>query len=601
MNPSAAATDLNGDGLTDYLMPGYRNFSSLLQDRRNLPNRIYLQRPDSHTLQDATQNLPQPKLSNFTTCLADAPAGLSPEALSQYLFNCDRPEACVEELMEGCPAAKLAQVQGGCSWNSRRSSVYLNACIATCTSDCSPEVSANLDSPHFDPDAAAAVQGTVNYCGLNGSCQATCRTPMDPAQTAWRRMLESPQFQNPDNAYMMVEESGHVVPIDFDGDRDMDLVSSDIHQGLRLFENDGTGRFSKLPASRFPCPLAAGQGGVQVVDIDRDQRPDLLVIREERAVEAWLNRYTPESRENPGAYFVQANIRPAGETKTYKFQPFGNPSGDLAAFVVSSIRSVDGQSYFTLKKMLGAGVTVAGLPNPYRSSELELASGGRASLACLNHRTREILQPCPENLLQVRRATPQWGAIQVVGVVDINGDGASDLVAGPTGWSEPMLQQLEETGFLSPVLTLLLGNHADPAVSTYTDASSQILYLPADGTPTSHLDPATGVDRQVQRVAGFNFEDFDGDGDPDLLVVDFAKLIYFENLGRDCWRGLAATPGARCMVQRTERAFPSGGHGYDGLYGPKNYGATAGDFNGDGRRDFMLRAAGEDLLFEQQP
>jgi len=55
------------------------------------------------------------------------------------------------------------------------------------------------------------------------------------------------------------------------------------------------------------------------------------------------------------------------------------------------------------------------------------------------------------------------------------------------------------------------------------------------------------------------------------------------------------------MIQRTERAFPGGGHGYDGLYGPKNYGATVGDFNGDARLDFMLRAAGEDLLFEQQP
>jgi len=45
MNATSAAEDLNGDGLTDYLMPGYRNFSSLLQDRRYLPNRIYLQRP----------------------------------------------------------------------------------------------------------------------------------------------------------------------------------------------------------------------------------------------------------------------------------------------------------------------------------------------------------------------------------------------------------------------------------------------------------------------------------------------------------------------------------------------------------------------------
>lgn|GEM_PF-7119771 len=64
---------------------------------------------------------------------------------------------------------------------------------------------------------------------------------------------------------------------------------------------------------------------------------------------------------------------------------------------------------------------------------------------------------------------------------------------------------------------------------------------------------------------------------------------------------MAANPAAKCMIQRTERAFPGGGHGYDGLYGPKNYGATVGDFNGDARLDFMLRAAGEDLLFEQQP
>jgi|GEM_PF-4484724 len=412
--------------------------------------------------------------------------------------------------MEGCPNGKLAQVQAACSWNTRRSLEYRSACLATCTSDCSVEVSGNSNSPDYDPDAAAIVQTIPNYCGLNGSCQATCQTPLDTSQTAWRRTLESPQFINPDNSFMMIEESGHLATLDFDGDGDKDIVASDTHQGVRLFENDGAGLFNTLPASRLPCALAGGQGGVKVTDIDRDGRSDILLVREERAIEAWLNRYTPETREGAGPYFVQANIRPLNETKTYKLQAFTAPSGNLTAFLFSTISGPQGAQVFGLKKMIGAGLDNRGLPLRYNSSPLTLAAGGNASLACLNHQTREFLQPCPDNLLQVRRATPQWGAIQAVGVVDINGDGASDVVAGPIGWSEPMLRQLEETGFLSPVLTLLLGNHADPAVSTYTDASSQLLYLPAEGTPTSHLDPVSGTDRQVQRIAGFNFEDFDG-------------------------------------------------------------------------------------------
>jgi hypothetical protein len=275
------------------------------------------------------------------------------------------------------------------------------------------------------------------------------------------------------------------------------------------------------------------------------------------------------------------------------------PEASLSSFLISGIETRnDGTRHFALRGLHPSGFAANGAINTLTPGPVFLVDGTRAGLSCKDHRTGVISQPCPALITQYE-ATAQ-GMINTLEIADIDQDGNRDLILGPSGWNEHHTELLSRFGNVSPVLTLLLGNQPDPAQSRYLDVSPQVQYLAASGLSSNHLDPVLGVDRQVQMVMGTNAADFDGDGDLDLLVVDFNKVVYYDNQGRDCWLRARQDGRVRCLVERTSIAFPGGSHGYDGVYGPKNYGATVGDFNHDRRLDFFLRAAGEDLLYEQQ-
>ena len=69
----------------------------------------------------------------------------------------------------------------------------------------------------------------------------------------------------------------HVPPVDFDNDGDLDFISliSQEHERVELFRNDGKGNFTSELIFAAPDP-AYGSSGIELVDMDGDQDPDIL-------------------------------------------------------------------------------------------------------------------------------------------------------------------------------------------------------------------------------------------------------------------------------------------------------------------------------------
>jgi len=108
--------------------------------------------------------------------------------------------------------------------------------------------------------------------------------PRSPAGTApfsrieaWHLGVDRPNlFSIGDMTLPMAQAPGSIAAADMDNDGDQDLVLSDIHGGIKIFLNDGTGKFKKhhlgIPAiNSLPIMLAVP------VDINNDGCPDLII------------------------------------------------------------------------------------------------------------------------------------------------------------------------------------------------------------------------------------------------------------------------------------------------------------------------------------
>jgi hypothetical protein len=506
-----------------------------------------------------------------------------------------------------------------CSWFKRRSLDLVLQCNAQCTLDCKKVD----EGSELSISLANILQLNPGYCtpALPNDCFEQCNLPFvnqganPPAAAAWTQLLGVDGQVSESADIPMIEETIKTVGIDFNQDGRMDIATSERFQPISLFEQLEDGRFQTVPAERLPCPIWGNisgfiNGGLITLDYDQDGRTDLLLTRESQPLELWLNRHTPE---NVGKLFQAVNLRPAGTPPSYVLKEGLRPQGAPPAFFVSSLlkrRDAKGIALrdannreiqdwalrrWTSPQNLGAPLIDAAVP-------FEGLNEG-AGLSCLDHRT-QTLRRCPPEVTQVRLGTANQisASIKVIETADINGDGNPDLLLGPIGWREVTDHLLDEPGaaqLLSPVTTLLLGNSPDMGTSTFRDASQEVRFNLQAGTQISLRNPADGIDRQVQQIYGILPRDFDSDQDVDLVIVDFTTVIYLENQGRGCWQAQANDPSLRCLIERTAEAFPRATHGFDGLYGMKNYGAESGFFNADPRPDFILRAAGEDIVLEQ--
>lgn len=92
-----------------------------------------------------------------------------------------------------------------------------------------------------------------------------------------------------------------VVAADFDGDRDLDLIVFVDTAAPRFVENDRLGRFRARELTDLD-PRGPVNGGL-VVDLNKDGRPDLVMVLPEGRMTAWLNAPLKSESGPPGFTF----------------------------------------------------------------------------------------------------------------------------------------------------------------------------------------------------------------------------------------------------------------------------------------------------------
>ncbi len=652
-------------GSAAYLMPGYLNFNPLFQSKRNLKDTYYGMKTGGFTpgFEDLSAYLnPQPKMANYEACMADAAArGIrEPSPLSDFMANCDHPEACQAALHLQCTDAQIAAktgVGGGagflssCSWNTFKAASMLVACNAQCMEDCD-----KVNDQSADLNLLGILGRTPLYCAQDQTvCKTQCSIAFEngggtpPHNDAYDRLLgrvnSSSGSVKVEQA--LIEQTGSMTGIDFDGDGRTDLVSEATYQGTTLYRNigpdpaaPGPDRFAAVDPSHLPCPLSNNpmeNGSVIAIDFNHDGRMDLIHIRKEQPVELWLNQLAPGANlAAPGKWFLAYNLRPNDPQiapKAYATK-IVERDGKPPVFFVSDVqtRTDNSGADFTIEKWIPGGVNGSGLnrgrpvnylrpqaiANDASSLGALLLKDGvtRAGLACLDHTNGTLTNPCPRNISLVKLGDTNFihGSVSAIEVADIDGDGNLDLILGPTGWREIVENFLpgggsDDAHFTSPRMTLLLSDSADIATARFEDASRHVQYNMLDAPRLSFTvsggalpeGNGTGINytSDVQFVTGISAADFDGDGDIDLLITDFSGPVYLQNEGRDCWLAAATQPDKRCLTPILT-AFGSGMTGFNGITGLKNYGSTVFDVNRDGLLDFVMRAAGEDIVYLQR-
>jgi hypothetical protein len=625
--------------LTAYLVPGTRNFAGLAQNLRNLPNGISRAGETFINVENFLDS--NPKQENLNACLRSGEAMRAQDALqlSQVISNCDRPEACTQELVASCGAQwgrKSPAFQTSCSWFSRRQVNYQMACRAQCRADCTESQGNNADRNLME-----ILSRIPNYFGedcegnLAGACMEQCDAEfLDgvlPGNEAFTRIISN--YRNVKFEPVTIEQGSAVVAFDYNGDGLLDILSEETYQGSHLYRNEGPlnganfDRFGLVPAEKLPCSLfnrAIENGGVLPLDFDEDGKQDLLHIRTDGPLELWRNLYSAalEAQGNLPKYFEAFDLRPELGTKIYTLAE-SRVAGSLPSLYVGSIQDRPNtqpvQRDFVLERWdppaQGIGRflrrTVEFAP-PAAGANALVQPQGRVGLTCKNHLTGVLSNPCPPEIT-LYRSTPTndpSGSIKDIEISDINGDGINDLILGPEGWREiadgVLRNPAAGANFYSPVVTLLIGDNVDPKLSRFRDFSSQVQYsaLRPLGYSMSWNVDGQEIDVEVHQVTGIESADFDRDGDVDLLITEFTRPVYLENQGPLCWQGLlsgVAQPGMRCLIDRSKQVFRVGDLGFNGVTGLKNYGSTVFDVNGDGRLDFVLRSAAEDQVFIQGP
>jgi Flp pilus assembly protein TadD len=331
---------------------------------------------------------------------------------------------------------------------------------------------------------------------------------------------------------------GGLTLADVDGDGRLDLVSVG-PGGLRLYLNDG-GRLVDATLGRGLDPALTG-AGVVAADVDNDTRPDLLV----------LGPSGPRLYHNDGARFADVT---AG-------------AGLESAGPALSAALVDADHDGDLDILLAATTALDGRALPHRlfqndgtarfkdvAAAAGLGGAATAGVAVVptdfdNHRDVDLLVAGPRavQLFQNQR------------------DGTFRDVAAAVGLGAVRAARSVTTGDLNQddVPDLVFAVEGGPAVVAMSNGKG--------GFAPSDLPEAARDARQVL-VA-----DYDGDGLLDLLVLRADGLRVLRNLGGGAWADVTAAAVPAASAARGAAGF------------------AAGDLDGDGHTDVVLRMDSGDL------
>jgi lipoprotein NlpI len=327
---------------------------------------------------------------------------------------------------------------------------------------------------------------------------------------------------------------GRVTLADIDGDGDLDLVSIG-PEGLRLFQNEGA-RFVDVTKARGLDETLTGVGAV-AADVDNDTRPDLLVLGA-TGPRLWHNEGTRFSDVTTAAGLAAAG--PAHAAALVDTDHDGDLDIVLAGTATGSGASHrlfqnDGSAHF---KDVGVAAGLASSASPAAIVPTDFDNRRDIDLLIAGAGAVQLFQNARDGTFRDVAPAVGLGAVgsaRSVAAGDINKDEFTDFVFALDG---------------GPALLAL-----------------------SDGKGRFAVSDAPAIAGDARQLVLF---DYDDDGLLDLVALSGDGLHLARNLGRGGW---ADVTGAALPAASSTSAAPP----------PIAF--AAGDLDGDGRTDVVLRLA----------
>jgi hypothetical protein len=287
---------------------------------------------------------------------------------------------------------------------------------------------------------------------------------------------------------------------DLDGDGDLDIAVSCKSPGMVLWLENRPDSLTQHVLLYVDSP---GSRGIAVADIDQDGDSDIVVAAYGQGRFIWYENVGGA----PAGMFVEHTIFTASH-------PWSVSVGDADG---------DGRPDLLLSDYTGHTVRI-----------MHLENGTWITTASFNNRDNGISYP--------------FDAI----FADLNGDGIQDIVGtcnyGPVYWIE---QSAAHTWRVDHTLTFGVNSFRVAAADIDGDGATDIMATPFVATQTSWWERNGSAFQEhpllgsVYHPSDVRIADLDQDGLPDLAACDEAgRLIWWRNTGSDSFQVQAVSPGA---------------------------------------------------------
>lgn len=374
-------------------------------------------------------------------------------------------------------------------------------------------------------------------------------------------------------------------------DNHIDLTGDEFEEVLAYFQQRSPEYLSKLPYVDRPCdwlfesePIGrpAGPrpliGNVNIVDLDKDQLPDVLVCDDAINMVTWIRSHNGALQERP-----LASVAAPGRTAVFDFD--GDDDLDIVVASLGNLRPSDeevGQVIVLIndgQQRFNPQVLAEGLPRvaDVRPADFDLDGDIDFVVGMFGWRKTGALgwlEQKADGEFEMHRLISMCGSIHVP-VADLNGDGRPDFVAlfsqhieqvvafvnrGPGQFEPTTLFDAQDPVFGSSGIKLVdLDQDGDLDV-LYTNGDAFDFYMcirPHHGVQwLENLGDLEFKHHDIKRLYGIydaDAADLDNDGDLDIVAASFfndwhdtkrQSLVWLENNGQQHFmsHALANTP-----------------------------------------------------------